>query len=178
MSPYFPRRDLEANWCFLAGNMPSLWWFCRFSPCQLWAIDSLCWGRSLLSFSCLGVRMSHQSRSSCFSPGPLSSWSVVPCILFLSWSFSSLFLKLSLQVSGIFIMPSVPQDSFYVFHPFLFYGLFPQSYPTLPSTATEFFNMYIFISWESLWIFLKMHLLFSRKGSFIMCSTPSLTTSI
>lgn len=85
MSPYFPRRDLEANWCFLAGNMPSLWWFCRFSPCQLWAIDSLCWGRSLLSFSCLGVRMSHQSRSSCFSPGPLSSWSVVPSLYFVSF---------------------------------------------------------------------------------------------
>ena len=158
--------------------MSSLWLFYRFALCRSWASDSLCWVTGLLSSSCVGVRMSHQPRSSCFAPRLQSCCSIAPCILLLSSSFCSLFLKLSLQVYGLFSLYLLCLEiPFMVFHPcpsVLFYGLFPQSYPTRFSTTTEFFNIHIFISWASLWNVFKMHLLFSLKGSFIMYSNPPL----
>lgn len=146
--------------------------------CLSQAIASWWLGAGLLSFSCLGLRMSPQPQNSRLAPGPQSCCSVAPCILPLPWSFCSIFLKLSWQVYwNLFIVPSA---HLCLDMPFMFFiSVF------LCCLMGCFLRALLPPSQHIYWVFhyLHLHLLrvsvahfFSFKCSFIMYAYPSSIT--
>lgn len=154
--------------------------------CQSWAVGALCWGVGRLSFFLFGTQGAASAREHTLCSRPTKSLTVSP--LLLSWCFCSVFLKLSWQVCWLFYCTSCasmsPSYFSSLYHSVLFHGLFPHSHLILLRISLEYnscvfnFNNHILISRESMWLFYKIHLLFSFNCSFIMDTNSSFFNSI
>lgn len=146
LSTYYSLRD---GWCIFFHAAV----FVGFVLYLSWAVDSL-W-----HFSHLGLRVSPRLW---VSSGPQSGCPMSPCILPLSWSFCSIFLKLLSPVCWIFLLCLLCLGVSFIF--------FISIYAIARATSLELsyalqhnewvfnFGRCIFITRESVWLLFKVRL--------------------